>query len=202
MRPRRTSLTVAAAVVVVMPVVLLTVGGSVASAHGEHLTRTAGAATGTITCKSFTGIVAFKPPLVPGTATSPSDKETASKSSVSGCTTTPAGGPTSATSVKEKPTKLSSNACSTLEHTSNAGATFTLKWPGGIKPSTVTFTGASQTSSGYSLSGGTVKGSYATTSASANIVIAPSSINAISTCIGGHGGSISSITISGGSMTL
>jgi hypothetical protein len=191
MRLRRTFF-----VAVAVPTILLTVGTNIAGAAGAQ-----GAAKGTIKCTSFTGTVTFKPPLVPGTATTTKEKETSSNSTLGSCVTTPSGGPASASGVKEKPTKLPSNACSALESTSSTGASFTIAWPG-ISASKVTFTGASQTSTGYSLSGGTVKGSYATTNATATIVIAPASITAISNCISGKGGAITSISITGGSMNL
>jgi len=157
--------------------------------------------TGTITCTTFTATITFKPALVPGTATSPKDTEKSSGSVISSCSTSPSGGPTSASKVKEKPTKFSSNACSQLE-ASSTGASFTISWPG-LKPSKVTFSGATNTSTGYKLTDGTVTGSYPTSGgASATINIAPASETAASNCVEGKGGSLSSLTISGGSMTL
>jgi hypothetical protein len=192
MRLVRTCLTVAVAIAI--PVTLFTFGAGVASAKTPTL-------KGTITCTSFTATVNFNPPLVPGSATSKKDTETSSGSTLGGCTSSTTGAPASAVSVAQKTTKLKSNACSALSSASDTGASFTIDWPG-IKASKVKFTGAGTTSTGYSLSGGIVKGSFATTSASANIVIAQDSINAISACDQDEGPSIPSITISGGSMTL
>jgi len=82
--------------------------------------------------------------------------------------------------------------------------TLTIKWSG-VSPTTVTFKPGSiqvnNTDSGFIASGGSAKGSYATTSASFAATLASASSSALAKCIAGSGG-VSSLQVTSGNATV
>jgi hypothetical protein len=145
---------VLAGTVILIPLSTLTISG-VASAA----TKTG---TGTVTCTSITGKVTLSPPLK---TTGPFSQENATlKLKVSGCT---GGSPSPVKGGTIKSTlsgAASTNDCTSLGTSSPEAST--IKWKGGIAPSTDAFagytivTGGPDNGEGFSLAGGSVTGSY------------------------------------------
>jgi hypothetical protein len=156
--------------------------------------------TGTVTCSGTTAKVTFKPPLVPGTKTSNTDKSTIKPLNLTGCT---AGGKAVPNpKVTATPIVTSSgNSCSTFASSLGSNTiSFLIKWKGGIAPTHVSFGPGTVAlnSSGFAASGGTATGSYAGT-ASFSVHVSAPDLAKLTTCVGGGGTGVSSILIDSGS---
>lgn len=161
--------------------------------------------TGTVTCGPTAATISFKPPLTP----SGTSKETTKLSNVSlgTCTGGTPSGPTP-TSVKAtiKSSGGKSSCSSFATGTASDTVSFSIKWSGGLKPTTETFKpgtiSVESGDTGFTGSGGTSKGSYAGT-ASFTATIPMNDIDEIAACVEGTAGStVSGISISGGSSTF
>jgi hypothetical protein len=175
------------------------------------VTITGGTATAatpaTITCSSLTTTISWDPPLVPGTATSKTTQIKFGKTVISGCTTSPSSPVTAATSVTATASKTThGNSCSSLTHSSGAPTTYTfkVKWQGGGS-SKVVFKGSHvvySPSLGFGLSKGDATGSYPSKTANAEAFLSSSSAAAVSDCVAGSGGDVSSASVTSGNLSL
>ncbi len=189
------------ALAAVAPVILVstvTLAGGVATAKKAPVP--------TISCNSLTATVTWTPALVPGTATSKTDQISISNAAVSGCTTSSGPAVTAATSVTATAAKSSNgNSCSSLEATGGKPTkyTFSVSWNNGGGSSVFKFAGSTTETSppGFKLQNGKGSGSFKTKTATVVANLGSSSAAAIAQCIGGTGSPVSSVTVTGGSLS-
>jgi hypothetical protein len=162
-------------------------------------------APGTVSCTTLTAKITFAPPLVPGTATSSSEKVTIKPLKLAGCTSS-TGAAVPNPAVVAKVIKNTSNSCSVFAgNLASDTVAFTAKWKASVGvPSKATFLPGhvSLGGTGFTATGGTVTGSFKTTSATFSVTVAPTDLTKLTTCIGGSGTGVSAITIVSGSSTL
>jgi len=192
------------ALAAVAPLILVsavTLTGGVASAKKPP--------AATISCTSLTATVTWNPKLVPGTATSKTTQITFSGVGVSGCTTDPASSVTAATSVTATATLTKhGNSCSSLIGTTTGPPTkytFVIVWNSGGGTSTVKFVGSTTVTSpkpGFELSKGKGTGAYPTKTASALANPNSAGASALTECVGGVGPGVSTVTVTGGNVSL
>jgi len=165
--------------------------------------RTSGTGTGTLTCNGIKGSITFKPPLKNGGS---SAENTTIKITVSKCT----GGtpdPKKGTVKQDISTATSTNNCLSLQ--TSSAQSLTVKWAGGITPSTSAYsgytTGTAQNGDEEFIlpnSGGTgsTSGSYTNGSSTATAVLGDTQ-NQITTACGTTAG-LKSLKITSGTTTL
>ena len=158
-------------------------------------------AKGTATCASLQATVNLKPALTP-TGTS---KETSTIKPITVGSCTASSSPVTTTKVTATIKTKGTNSCESFAtNVTSDTITLTIKWSG-VSPTTVTFKPGSiqvnNTDSGFIASGGSAKGSYATTSASFAANLASASSSALAKCIAGSGG-VSSLQVTSGNATV
>jgi len=193
-----------ASVLVAIAIPLGTVAGLASSSPAWAKSHNK-AASGVLSCNGTGGSITFKTPLTPnGTAT---EKKTTVSASFGTCTANGASVTVSKLTVKLVAAPGGLASCKAFaSNTASDGLTITVKYAGGISPSTVKFAAGSITANigvstvGFTASGGTVTGSYAG-SATFGAQLSSTSSMALISCIGGTG-SVSSLQISGGSSSI
>ena len=155
--------------------------------------------TGKVTCSTITGSISFKPALK---TTGPFTTEKSSaKITLSGCTggtPTPSGGKVSQT----LSSATSTNNCTSLA--TGTSEQITVKWKGGIAPTTTAFppykTGTNGAGdAGFVLSGGTTTGSYAGSGATASVYSNMTEAAILAAC--GTSKGLAKLTLSSGTST-
>jgi hypothetical protein len=160
----------------------------------------------TISCKTLLATISWNPPLVSGTATSKTTQITIANASVSGCTTSPTSSVTSGAVAATASKSVNGNSCSSLTATGGKPTkyTFVITWNGGGGTSTVKFAGSTTNASppSFELSNGKGSGAFKTKTAQAIADPNAAGAAAVSKCVTGAGGTVSSVTITGGSVSL
>ena len=154
-----------------------------------------GAAKGSVACSDVTGQITFTPPLVPGKETSKTET-TGITATLGGCKVGSASVTPTSVSIKSIKSKVG-NSCSTFESSvSTTKVSEVVDWSG-VSPTKINETSVSLGSTGFTATG-SASGSYAG-SASTTVVISPSNLSNLLSCIGMKGTGVSSLTISSGS---
>ena len=176
------------------------------------VTLTGGAASAkavvpTISCKSLTATISWSPALVPGTATSKTTQVTISGATLGGCTTSSGPAVTAASTVTATASKSKNgNSCSSL--TASGGKptkyAFSVAWNNGGGSSTIKFTGSSTSTSppSFILQNGKASGSFKSKTAAVTADISSASAASVTQCVAGSGPGVSSVTVTGGSVSL
>jgi hypothetical protein len=197
---RKIATTVLAAAVPLGLVAGLSFGGTAFAA------RTHKSATGTATCTGTTATIKFSPGLVPGAGTK-KEKTSVIGTALSGCSDSAGAITATKVTVKIKAAKTNNGCAAFASNTGSDTITISVKWSGGISPTTSTFSPGSvalQTSPpGFKASGGTVKGSFSPGPATFTVGLDSGSSSAIEACIAGSSTApVNSLNITTGSSSF
>lgn len=181
----------------------LTVGLGLVTVLGSGAASAKGSPpTGTVTCTGVTGTTTFNPPLTNSGTSAENGKQ---KITFTSCTSS--SGVTVTKGAATGTISQATNSCGGLAGGSGTGFTFEIKWaPGKVGKSVVSFSSETPSSDssgdeGFSLSGGSVTGSFAGSETASGTAYTNQTATQLASECGSSGG-LKTLTITSGSITI